>query len=137
MSAYSPKAIIPVRLERGMEIPDAIARAVYERGLRGGLVIAIGGLSYAEVGVYSRSENKYYTKVFEAGSDETLEVAPLIGNYLVTSSGHVSVHVHVNLAWRRDRVAGHLVKGVVDPFLEVFLVEVGDVVREVFIHRDV
>jgi hypothetical protein len=134
--AYSLKGIYPIRLEKGMIVPDSIARAVSERGLRGGVVIAIGGLSYAEIGVYDRSEKKYHVSAYEAREDETLEAAPIVGNYLVTSSGHISVHLHANLAWRRDRVAGHLVRGVVDPFLEVFLLEVGDVVREVFFHRD-
>jgi predicted DNA-binding protein with PD1-like motif len=134
--AYSPRGLYPLRIEKGMIVPDSIARAVSERGLRGGVVIAIGGLSYAEIGVYDRWKKEYHVSVYEAREDETLEAAPIVGNYLVTSSGHISVHLHANLAWRRDRVAGHLLKGVVDPFLEVFLLEVGDVVREVFFHRD-
>ena len=137
MSAYAVKGVYPVRLERNSVVPDAIATAVLERGLRGGLVLAIGGLKHAELGVYDRGAGRYVVQTLDATADETLEVAPMLGNYLVTSSGHVSVHLHVNLAWRRGSAAGHLVSGLVDPFLEVFLVEVGDVVREVFFHRDV
>lgn len=134
--AYAVRGLFPLRVERGQSVHDAIERAVLDRGLRGGLIIAIGGLRYAEVGVFDRRRGAYEVAKLEASEDETIEAAPIAGNYLVTSGGRVSIHLHACLSSKRARASGHLLAGVADPFLEVFLLEVGDVVREAFFHRD-
>jgi predicted DNA-binding protein with PD1-like motif len=135
--SFIPNLIYPVKGEKGSEIPDILAKAIQERGLRGGIIIAIGGLRRAEIGVYDREKGTYSVESFEAENGETLEVAPLIGNYMITSKGSLSIHLHINVSSRSSRASGHLVKGIVDPFLEAFLIEAGDVVKEAFTHRDI
>jgi len=127
--------IIPVRVGEGSIVHKAIEEAVKANELRGGFITGIGGLREAVVGFYNPEANTYVQERLEA-SGEVLEVASLQGNYLVKSSGEVSIHIHAVLGSRDRTIAGHLVNGVVKPILEVFLVEVGDEVRKTFMHRD-
>ncbi|WP_062661809.1 PCC domain-containing protein [Aeropyrum camini] len=69
-----------------------------------------------------------------------IEVASLAGNILKTSEGY-NVHLHVTLGTSpRESVAGHLVRGVAKPFMEVFIVEIvsgqGAPGTSVFDHRE-
>lgn len=124
--------IIPVKVPEG-EDPHKFLRGFISReGLVGGLIIGIGGLNNATIGVFRG--DSYDTMNIEAFPGHVLEVASLTGNYVVTEEG-VSTHIHVVLARSHgETYAGHLVKGRVRPFLELFLIEYGDLTK-VFDHR--
>ncbi|ADV64698.1 PPC domain-containing DNA-binding protein [Desulfurococcus mucosus] len=125
---------VPLRIGEGGVVHAEIERAVASNGLKGGFITGIGGLSEADIGFYNPATREYAREHLEAGG-EVIEVASLQGNYLITADGSVSVHLHIVAGLKGRVVAGHLLHGVVKPFLEVFLVETGGEVSEVFTHR--
>ncbi len=121
-----------VKVPEGEDPVSFFRSKISELGLSGGLIIAIGGFEWAEVGIYKG--DGYEVRRVEAEEGKVLEVAPLVGNYVVFG-GEVSVHLHVNLGKRHGEVlAGHLLEAKVKPFLEAFLVE-AEGVHEAFAHR--
>lgn len=133
---YAVKSAYPLKIEEGSEVKIAIESYVLSRGLRGGVVLGIGGLAEAQVGYFNPTTRAYWIEDVYPEEGKVLEVASLLGNYLVRSDGHVSVHLHVVISDGIKTRAGHLLKGVARPFLELFLLEIGDEVRGTFIHRD-
>ncbi|MEM2590225.1 MAG: DNA-binding protein [Zestosphaera sp.] len=127
-----------VKLEEGSILPDAIERIILEERLKGGFMIGIGGLKKAEIGYFNPVTSTYVTEFIDSGEEGMIEVVSLVGNYLLRSNGTVFTHLHVTLS-RRDLgvKGGHLVRGVVRPHIEIFLVEVGEELKKVFRHRDV
>lgn len=123
-----------VKIPEKSVIHDFLKEYVLSRGLKGGIVLGIGGLEYAEIGYYDPISKKYTIREVKAG-ETVLEVSPMTGNYLVKHDGNVSVHLHVTLATYGSVYAGHLVKGIANPFIEAFLVELGGDVEKVFTHR--
>ncbi|MEM4481806.1 MAG: DUF296 domain-containing protein [Desulfurococcaceae archaeon] len=97
-------------------------------------MVGIGGFEYAQLGFLNVASKTYVLKEFRGG-EEILEVAPITGNYIVKPDGSVSIHLHANISTVEGAIAGHLLKAVVNPFLELFLIEVGSSVGEVFTHR--
>jgi predicted DNA-binding protein with PD1-like motif len=126
--------IIALKVPEGVSIHEFISDVVSSRRLKGGLIIGIGGLDYAEVGYYSPTTREYIVTQLRA-STTVLEVTSLIGNYFVKPDGSVSIHIHVNLATSDGVKGGHLIKGVAKPFLEVFLLEGGVDLASIFTHR--
>ncbi|MEM0347214.1 MAG: DNA-binding protein [Zestosphaera sp.] len=127
-----------VKLEEGSILPDAIERIILEERLKGGFMIGIGGLKKAEIGYFNPVTSTYVTEFIDSGEEGMIEVVSLVGNYLLRSNGTVFTHLHVTLS-RRDLgvKGGHLVRGVVRPHIEIFLVEVGEELKKIFRHRDV
>ncbi|MEM0475048.1 MAG: DNA-binding protein [Zestosphaera sp.] len=127
-----------VKLEEGSILPDTIERIILEERLKGGFMIGIGGLKKAEIGYFNPVTSTYVTEFIDSGEEGMIEVVSLVGNYLLRSNGTVFTHLHVTLS-RRDLgvKGGHLVRGVVRPHIEIFLVEVGEELKKVFRHRDV
>ncbi|MEM1665513.1 MAG: DNA-binding protein [Zestosphaera sp.] len=127
-----------VKLEEGSILPDAIERVILEERLKGGFMIGIGGLKKAEIGYFNPVTSTYVTEFIDSGEEGMIEVVSLVGNYLLRSNGTVFTHLHVTLS-RRDLgvKGGHLVRGVVRPHIEIFLVEVGEELKKIFRHRDV
>jgi predicted DNA-binding protein with PD1-like motif len=128
------KNIIPVKMPERSVVHDFIKEFILTHNLRNGVIIGIGGLEYAEIGYYNPSTRTYSIRKLNAG-ETTLEVTSLLGNYIVKQDGSVSIHLHATLATQDNVVGGHLVKGVVLPFLEVFLIELDEDLLRVFNHR--
>jgi predicted DNA-binding protein with PD1-like motif len=59
----------------------------------------------------------------------------MTGNYLVKEDGSISIHIHINIASRNYVKGGHLISGVANPFLEVFLIEADIDLSNIFTHR--
>lgn len=127
-----------VKLEEGSILPDTIEKVILEERLKGGFMIGIGGLKKAEIGYFNPVTSTYMTEFIDSGEEGMIEVVSLVGNYLLRSNGTVFTHIHVTLS-RKDLgvKGGHLVRGVVRPHIEIFLVEVGEELKKVFRHRDV
>lgn len=123
-----------VKIPEKNAIHDFLKEYVLSRGLKGGIILGIGGLEYAEIGYFDPISRKYVIREVRAG-ETVLEVSSMTGNYLVKQDGTVSVHVHVTLATPGNVYAGHLVKGIANPFIEAFLVELGNDVEKIFTHR--
>ncbi len=124
--------IIPVKVPEGADPHEFLRDFISKEGLVGGVIIGIGGFEKATIGVFRG--DSYDTMEIGAFPDHVLEVASLTGNYVVTKDG-VSTHIHVVLARSHGEIyAGHLVKARVRPFLELFLIEHGDLTK-IFDHR--
>jgi predicted DNA-binding protein with PD1-like motif len=108
-----------VVLDRGDETVETLERFAREQGLSASSFTAIGAFSDATVGWFDPERNEYA----EIPVPEQVEVLALAGD-VATSAGEPAVHAHVVLG-RRDGTAlgGHLLRGVVNPTLEVVLTE--------------
>ncbi|MCY0868317.1 MAG: DNA-binding protein [Desulfurococcus sp.] len=125
--------LLPVKINEGRDVHEELKNIIKSNGLNGGFITGIGGLREAIIGFYNMAEDRYLEEHLQP-ENTVIEVASLQGNYLVRE-GKVSVHLHVVAGLQGRTVAGHLIRGVAKPFLEVFLVEVGEAVGEVFTHR--
>ncbi|MEM1705204.1 MAG: DNA-binding protein [Thermosphaera sp.] len=127
--------IMPFKLSEGDIIPDALIEKIKEEGLRNGFVTGIGGLASAEIGFYNPLSKEYEIIRLEGSDREILEVGSIQGNYMVKPNGEVSLHLHLVLGAKKSAYTGHLIRGIVKPLLEVFLVEVDSDLSKVFTHR--
>jgi hypothetical protein len=89
--------------------------------IEGGSFSAIGAFQQATIAYWNR-ETKEYEKIEVA---EQVEVLAL-GGSIARSSDDVKIHAHAVLG-RRDgsTIGGHLMRGVVFPTLEIFVVDYG------------
>ncbi len=123
-----------IKIPEGSDPIEYLRKVIKESGYRGGLIVGIGGMKWAKVGIFNGKT--YHVELIVAKEDRILEVAPLVGNFFIRPDGDVDIHVHINLGRDHGEVyAGHLVKAEVFPFLEVFLLESENEVSEVFSHR--
>ena len=126
--------MIAVKVPEGNDPAQYLSTIIKEKGLNGGKIVGIGGFKWAKVGIYNGKT--YDVQLIMAREGHVLEVASLIGNYLLLPDGEASIHIHVTLGRDHGEVyAGHLVKAEVTPFLEVFLEESSNNPAEVFKHR--
>jgi len=123
-----------LKIPRGSSILEYLEQVIRERGLRSGVILGIGGLERVEVGYYSPEKGTYERAEYRAG-ETVLEVTSMTGNYLVKQDGSISIHIHVNIATKDYVKGGHLVSGVANPFLEVFLIEANTDLSIIFSHR--
>jgi len=127
-----------IKIPEGSLFPQALEEKIGELGLKGGLIVGIGGFESIELGILNPSTREYITTSYRSTEQFNLEGVSIVGNYFLRSDGKVATHIHVSVAPNeRTVVGGHLIRGKVRPFLELFLVEVGEEVREAFKHRDV
>jgi predicted DNA-binding protein with PD1-like motif len=122
------------KVPRGSSILEYLERAIRERGLKSGVILGIGGLERVELGYYNPARGVYERVEYRAG-ETVLEVTSMTGNYLVKQDGSISIHIHINIASRDYVKGGHLISGVVNPFLEVFLIEAEIDLSSIFTHR--
>ena len=123
-----------LRIPEKNQVHEYLESYIRRLGLRGGLIVGIGALEHVKLGFVDPVTRTY--SVLELKARETsLEVSSLIGNYIARQDGSVSIHVHVTVGNRQETYAGHLLSGVVNPVLEVFLLEIGEPVREAFKYR--
>jgi predicted DNA-binding protein with PD1-like motif len=104
----------------GDEVFSTIETFAKEAGLHSASFTAIGALSGAELAFFDW-ETKSYLPI---EVDEQVEVASLTGDIAIGPDGAPAVHIHAVLG-KRDgtAVAGHLVKALVRPTLEVILTQ--------------
>lgn len=105
--------------DKGDEIVDSIRRFATEKQIRGGRFAGIGAVERATIAWWSWETKEYENREL----DEQCEIASLIGDIAILD-GQPKIHAHVVLGRRRNNeaVAGHLVRGVVRPTLEIDLV---------------
>ncbi|MGB9828131.1 MAG: PPC domain-containing DNA-binding protein [Thermosphaera sp.] len=123
------------KISEGETIPGAILERLKQFNLRNGFLTGIGGLEYAEIGVYNPESKTYGVFKQKAATNEILEVGSLQGNYLLKPDGELSLHLHVVVGSGKGVFTGHLLTGVVKPMMEVFAVEVDTDLSKIFTHR--
>jgi predicted DNA-binding protein with PD1-like motif len=112
--------------DHGDEVVETLVGFARDQGIRGGRLWGIGALEDAALGFYRR-ERKEYDRF---GLEEEMELLSLHGNLSMTDQGP-RVHAHV-VVGRADGSAhgGHLFEAHVGPTLEAFVVESGELRRE-------
>jgi predicted DNA-binding protein with PD1-like motif len=123
--ALSFKRAIAVRLEKGEEVIESLAKTCTEKGVKSGLIFGIGALGKCTL-YASRS-----AEALEPGAkelEEPLEIASATGN--VTEKDKTPfIHLHVVLG-RADHssLAGHLKSGTVSLTGEFWILECSGVI---------
>ncbi|ADL19699.1 hypothetical protein ASAC_1294 [Acidilobus saccharovorans 345-15] len=126
--SLSPSSLIIARLHPGEELLESVRQLSRKYSISGGLIVAIGGLKHLEVGVYK--QGKYDVQSFDAGEGETIELTSAVGSLALDETGAPSPHIHVTAALPDHQpVSGHLLKGVVSPLAEVFIVSASGTLR--------
>ena len=108
-------------LRTGDDALDAIKELAVRNGIEGASFSAIGAFQTATI-AYWNWDTKEYEHIEVA---EQVEVLTLTGN-VARSGNDPRLHAHVILG-RRDgsTIGGHLIRGLVRPTLEVFLIDYG------------
>lgn len=108
-------------LETGEEVIASVARFARERGIQGATFTGLGALRNGVL-AYWDAETRAYE---EHPLDEQMEVASLTGNVAVgPGATGIKVHAHAVLGTRDASArAGHVIRGIVHPTLEILLVE--------------
>lgn len=111
--------IFVLAFEAGDEFVEAIRQFATEQKVNAGWFNGLGAFREATIAYFLLEEKRYE----EIPIVEQVEVASLTGN-LALKDDAIVVHAHVVLG-RRDgaALAGHLVRGVVCPTLELMLIE--------------
>lgn len=106
-------------LQYGEEAMEELKKFAQKQQLYGCRFTAVGAFSRTEVGFFDFSIKDYVKIPF----GEQMEVLSLVGDITVYED-KPQVHAHVVLG-RRDGTAhgGHLLKGIVNPTLEILLTE--------------
>ncbi len=115
-----PERTIAVVFEPDEEVIDGLQRVAKEHNLTAARFTAIGALSRVVLGYFELDKQDY----LEIDIPEQVEVLSLMGNFARKGNGEVKVHPHI-VVGKRDGTAhgGHLIKGWVQPTLEVVVVE--------------
>ena len=108
------------------DVQPALLRFAKDNRIAAASFHAIGALSDATIAYWNRDRQVYE----EIAVNEQVEVVSMTGN-LAPSVDGTKIHAHIVLG-KRDgsTVAGHFLRGIVFPTLEVFLTE-----REVRVER--
>jgi len=115
--------------------PGEILERLRQFNLRNGFVTGIGGLEYAEIGVYNPVTKTYQVFKHRSIGDGILEVGSLQGNRLLKPDGELSLHLHVVIGDEEGVSTGHLLTGVVKLMLEIFAREVDEDLSKTFTQR--
>ncbi len=105
--------------DRADDPVEALTAAAKRFDLRAASLTGIGAFAAVTLGFFDHARRDYRRRVIR----EQVEVLSLIGN-IALDRGEPRVHAHV-VVGRADGTAlgGHLLEGVVDPTLEITLVE--------------
>lgn len=107
-------------LEPGEEAVAALTAFAGQQGITGASLTAIGAFQRAIVGWFD-FQSRSYAKI---PVDEQCEVLSAIGDIAVDDSGKPSLHVHAVLGLKDGTTrGGHLLEGLVQPTLEVTVLE--------------
>lgn len=111
------------KIEYGKDLLRSLEDLVRKKGVKAGVLTAIGALQRARLKYYDQEEKKY--KAIHI--DEPLELLSCIGN-VSTFKGDIMIHCHVVLADRGGRAyGGHLDYGTTVFSCEVHLTEFKDI----------
>lgn len=109
-----------VVLDPGEEAFSAIGEFASRENITAASIRAVGAFKRATVGWFDFGTKKY--RPIEV--DEQCEVLSVLGDVAVDDKGKPSVHVHVVLGVRDGSTrGGHLLKAIVNPTLELTIVE--------------
>jgi uncharacterized protein len=118
--------------DAGDEVVTTMLAFARDKGVRAASVTALGGFREVTLGYFDFDRKDYIQRKLS----EQVEVMSLIGNLAVTPDGESKLHAHV-VVGRRDYTAhgGHLMRGIVNPTLEVMVTESPAALARVF-HKD-
>ena len=135
----SPGRLIFVRVPEGSKPHQYIERVMSDQGINAAWINGLGGFKWARVGYLDPSAWRYHTIDVEAKDSMVLEVASLTGNSVRGPDGSYYTHIHVVLGRSPgENFAGHLIDAIVEPFLEVAIIEISggvDSLRNILSHR--
>src|SRR5690606_8115805 len=117
MQSVSDEFNYTLKLERGELVVENLIQFVRENNLRGGWVLGLGGLAWAEIGFYDLDAQEYsWSKI-----EETLELTNLTGN-IAWNGDEPALHLHATLSDASLRAkAGHLKEAEVGGTVEIFI----------------
>lgn len=111
------------RVEYGRDLLDSLEVLVKEKGIKAGILMAIGAVQRAKFKYYDQKEKKYTAIQI----DEPMELLSCVGN-VSTFKGDIMIHCHVMFADRNGRtLGGHLDYGTTVFSCEVYLKEFEDI----------
>lgn len=106
-----------VRLNKGELVAENLLKLVREKDIKGGWLVGLGGLTWAELGFYDLESRSYeWTKL-----DEPLELTNLTGN-IAWENGEPKLHLHANVSDTSLHVrGGHLKEAETNGTVEIFI----------------
>ncbi len=130
-SSHVVGRILFFKVPEGSHPHEEINKILAENDIKAALITGIGGFSKVKLGVYNPEERKYYETEVLPVEGRVLEVVTLNGNSVKSPKGEYHTHLHAAVAKAPNEVyAGHLIDGIIKPFLEVAIIElVGDLAR--------
>lgn len=111
---------IIIRLDEDDEIASSILKVCKKEGVKAASVSAIGAVKSVDLSHYDSVTKEYTTKNFEG----MFEITSLSGN-VSRLDGEPAAHFHITLGKTDLEVfGGHLVKGIVNPTCEIFIMPI-------------
>ncbi len=101
---FNVKRIIQGRLYKGDEIISGLSSFLKDNSITSGIITGIGAVSFAKIGYYNQTEQKYIAKEF----NEAMEILSLKGNISIKDN-EPFMHLHIVLS--KDDftcIGGHL-----------------------------
>lgn len=101
---FNVKRIIQGRLYKGDEIISRLSSFLKDNSITSGIITGIGAVSFAKIGYYNQTEQKYIAKEF----NEAMEILSLKGNISIKDN-EPFMHLHIVLS--KDDftcIGGHL-----------------------------
>lgn len=106
-----------LRFEKGEEFVSGLTNFVREHGIKGGWIVGLGGLSWAELGFYDLEKQQYIWKKFA----QPLELANVTGN-IAWIDDKPALHFHATISDADYQTyAGHLREAEVAGTVEIFI----------------
>lgn len=108
-----------IKLERGEKVLATLIDFCEKRGIKGGVLHAIGAVKNTEIGYYNLEKREYFFKLIP----EDREVASMTGNIALVD-GKPFIHAHAVLSSMDDAlscIGAHIKEAEVAVTLEVYL----------------
>lgn len=106
-----------LKLKKGELVVENLTKFIKDNQLKGGWVLGLGGLAWAELGFYDLESQEYTWTKF----DEPLELTNLTGN-IAWSGGEPALHLHATVSDAAMHAhGGHLKEAEVSGTVEIFL----------------
>lgn len=106
-----------LRLEKGELLIESLTRFIKDKNLKGGWIIGIGGLAWAELGFYDLNAQAYLWTRF----DEPLELLNITGN-IAWERKEPFLHLHATVSDASQYArGGHVQEAEVSGTVEIFI----------------